>query len=100
MLKHALPEQYTHRNHTMLVFSAWQRRRRGIFKHNLSRFEALEMRALLSGGLTGVYYDNQDFTGTKFTRIDPTINFNWGYGAPMSGIAPDSFSVRWSGQVL
>src|SRR4030095_13906789 len=33
-------------------------------------------------GLLGEYYDNMDFTGTKVTRIDPTVNFNWGTGAP------------------
>src|ERR1051325_9776735 len=84
----------------MLVYSAWKRRRRGNSDHILRRIERLEVRLLLSGGLTGVYYDNQDFSGTNFIRVDPTINFNWGYGSPMSGIAPDSFSVRWSGQVL
>src|SRR6266566_812900 len=82
----------------MLVYWAWKKRRRGNFRSIL--LEALERRSLLSGGLTGVYYDNQDFTGTSFIRVDPTVNFNWGYGSPMSGIAPDSFSVRWSGQVL
>src|SRR6185503_17211410 len=85
---------------TMLEFSAWNKRRRGNSKFKSALLEVLESRQLLSGGLTGVYYDNQDFTGTKITRIDPTVNFNWGYGSPMSGIAPDSFSVRWSGQVL
>src|SRR3954470_3889735 len=84
----------------MLVFSAWKKQRRGNSRFKSIVLEALERRSLLSGGLTGLYYDNQDFTGTKFTRIDPTINFNWGTGSPMSGIAPDSFSVRWSGQVI
>jgi len=84
----------------MLVYSAWKQKRRGNFARQFSRIDALEQRMLLSGGLTGVYYDNQDFTGANFIRVDPTINFNWGYGSPMSGIAPDSFSVRWSGQVL
>ena len=83
----------------MLVFSAWKRSRKNpYFKSNL--LEPLEGRRLLATGLSGAYFDNMDFTGTKFTRIDPTINFNWGTGSPMSGIAPDSFSVRWSGQVL
>src|SRR5262245_3718952 len=50
-------------------------------------------------GLRGDYYDNSDLTGLKLTRIDPTINFSWGSGAPASSIGPDSFSVRWTGQV-
>ncbi|HEV8605996.1 MAG TPA: PA14 domain-containing protein [Tepidisphaeraceae bacterium] len=84
----------------MLVFSAWKRTSHKIPKHQPRLVERLEGRTLLTGGLTGAYFDNMDFTGTKFTRIDPTINFNWGYGSPMSGIAADTFSVRWSGQVL
>lgn len=50
-------------------------------------------------GLRGTYYDNQDFTGTSVERVDPSINFVWGDGAPISGIANDSFSVRWRGKV-
>ena len=41
--------------------------------------------AMASGtGLRGDYYDNSDFTSLKLTRIDPTITFNWGSGAPAS----------------
>jgi hypothetical protein len=50
-------------------------------------------------GLTAVYYDNIDFTGTTVTRIDPTVNFNWGNGSPSSLIGPNTFSARWTGQV-
>ncbi len=50
-------------------------------------------------GLTGEYFDNSNFTGTRVTRVDGQINFNWGRGSPMSQIAPDTFSVRWTGQV-
>ena len=32
------------------------------------------------GNLTGFYYDNNDFTDYKFTRLDPEINFEWGTG--------------------
>ncbi len=51
-------------------------------------------------GLTGRYYDNQDFTRLKRTRTDPTINFNWGSGAPDASMGADSFSVRWQGFVV
>ena len=37
-------------------------------------------------GLYGVYYDNMDFTGTAVTRTDATVDFNWGAGAPITGI--------------
>jgi glucose/arabinose dehydrogenase len=50
-------------------------------------------------GLQGYYYDNQNFTGTTVTRLDPTVNFDWGTGAPVAGIGVDTFSVRWNGQV-
>ena len=51
-------------------------------------------------GLKGEYFDNIDLTGLKLTRVDPTVNFNWGNGSPASGIASDTFSVRWTGQIL
>jgi len=50
-------------------------------------------------GLKGEYFDNQDLTGLKLTRIDPTVNFDWGQGSPDPAIGPDTFSVRWTGQV-
>jgi hypothetical protein len=50
-------------------------------------------------GVTGDYYDNFDFTGTRLVRMDPTIDFNWGAGAPIAGIGANTFSVRWTGQV-
>src|SRR5262245_26131476 len=50
-------------------------------------------------GLTGQYWNNIDFTGTTSTRTDPTINFNWGTGAPIPGFGADTFSIRWTGWV-
>jgi hypothetical protein len=50
-------------------------------------------------GLTGEYYDNSDFTNLKLTRVDPSINFSWGSSSPDPSIGPDTFSVRWTGQV-
>ncbi|MBE9106796.1 PQQ-dependent sugar dehydrogenase, partial [Nostoc cf. edaphicum LEGE 07299] len=50
-------------------------------------------------GLKAEYYDNIDFTNLKQTRIDPTVNFNWGAGSPDSSIGVDTFSVRWTGKV-
>ncbi|MFM2432478.1 MAG: hypothetical protein RLZZ511_3692 [Cyanobacteriota bacterium] len=54
----------------------------------------------LGDGLKADYYDNADFTNLKLTRIDPTVNFNWGNASPDLTIAPNTFSTRWSGQVL
>lgn len=54
----------------------------------------------VGGGLQGTYYDNGDFTGTSVTRIDPIINFDgWQNLSPVPGIGPDTFSVRWTGQL-
>lgn len=50
-------------------------------------------------GLTATYFDNKDLSGKGITRIDPTIDFNWGSQAPMAGIQNNQFSARWTGQV-
>jgi glucose/arabinose dehydrogenase len=50
-------------------------------------------------GLRAEYFDNIDFTSPRVTRIDPTVNFNWGTGSPDASIGSDTFSVRWSGQI-
>lgn len=55
-------------------------------------------------GLTGKYYDNWDFTGYKGTRVDSTINFNWGtagdsYDVPPFSLDPYWWSTRWTGEV-
>jgi hypothetical protein len=52
-----------------------------------------------TGGLSGTYYDNPDFTGTSVTRTDGTVDFNWADGSPAAGIGPDTFSIRWTGRV-
>lgn len=50
-------------------------------------------------GLTGVYYDNADFTGTSFTRVDPKVDFAWRARSPGGGLGADTFSVRWTGRI-
>ncbi|HEY3323601.1 MAG TPA: PA14 domain-containing protein [Planctomycetota bacterium] len=50
-------------------------------------------------GLLGTYFTNADLTGTTYTRIDPTVNFNWNGAVPISGLSGTNFSVRWAGQV-
>jgi uncharacterized delta-60 repeat protein len=52
-----------------------------------------------TNGLTGTYYNNDNFTGESFTRVDSNINFNWDTGSPDARIAPDTFSIRWTGQI-
>lgn len=70
--------------------------------------DTLEQRVLLSGdGLSATYWNNAsstyasslNFSGSSITRVDPTINFNWGDGSPNVAINRDTFSARWSGQI-
>jgi len=52
-----------------------------------------------AGGLTGQYYSDKTLTALAMTRVDPSVNFDWGASSPGAGIGGDNFSVRWSGQV-
>ncbi len=56
-------------------------------------------------GLRGHYFEGIDFRTRRFSRIDPTIDFNFGLGAPAApagATAPanDQFSIRWTGQIV
>jgi glucose/arabinose dehydrogenase len=50
-------------------------------------------------GLLGTYFNDLGFTGRQVTRLDPTVDFNWGTGPPVTDIGPNTFTVRWQGQV-
>jgi len=57
-------------------------------------------------GLYGEYYNNINFTGTLAVRTDPVVDFDWGAANPPApatlpaGITPpDTFSVRWRGEI-
>ena len=51
-------------------------------------------------GLKAEYYNTNNLSGTvKLTRTDATVNFDWQYGSPATGVNTDNFSARWSGQV-
>lgn len=55
----------------------------------------------VADGLFGYYYNNSNLSGARtFKRKDRTINFAWGNGSPDPRIDSDSFSIRWTGQVL
>jgi peptidoglycan/xylan/chitin deacetylase (PgdA/CDA1 family) len=52
-------------------------------------------------GLAATYFNNADFTGTSVSRVDSRVSFSWGKNrAPALGIATDTFSVRWTGQIV
>jgi glucose/arabinose dehydrogenase len=50
-------------------------------------------------GLMGEYYDDLNFGNLFIARVDPQIAFDWGTGAPASGMPSDRFTVRWRGRV-
>jgi alpha-D-xyloside xylohydrolase len=51
-------------------------------------------------GLTGEYYEGMNFNKLFTTRSDQKIDFNWDNDAPFQGMVPDTFSVRWRGQLI
>jgi regulation of enolase protein 1 (concanavalin A-like superfamily) len=74
-----------------------------------ARFQSLEViapkdtAAPLRGqgrGLRGEYFNNTQMNGMPaVVRLDPVVDFNWGFGAPAGMTNGDNFSVRWSGEV-
>ena len=48
-------------------------------------------------GLHGQYFRGAKFGTAALSRVDPTIDFDWGGGAPGEGLPGDGFSVRWTG---
>ena len=45
------------------------------------------------------YFNNRTLSGTPVVvRCEPSINYDWGSGNPVSGVGSDNFSVRWTGQ--
>ena len=52
-------------------------------------------------GLKGDYFSGYAFNKLVSSRIDPAINaFYDGHKPPVSGVTPQVFSIRWSGQLL
>ncbi len=50
-------------------------------------------------GLRGVYYNTEKLDDPRVTRVDSTINFDWGRDAPAPTIHGNTFSIRWTGLV-
>jgi glucose/arabinose dehydrogenase len=81
-------------NHTLIV-EFYDNTQEAVAKFSYAKF-ALSSQV---SGLKGEYYNNKDFTAFVLNRIDPTVNFSWGSGSPNAAIGPDTFSVRWTGQI-
>lgn len=52
-----------------------------------------------SGGWTGEYYSDMDFSTLAASRTDAAIKFNWKDSAPMGSVPKDKFAARWTGTV-
>jgi len=60
-------------------------------------YYSLLIQTLFPGGLVGQYWDNTGFEGNPFlVRLDPVISFDWEDG-PITELAGDMVSVRWTG---
>ena len=51
-------------------------------------------------GVRGEYFKGSFDGPAVFSRIDPAIDFDWGAGAPGADLDDDSFSVRWTGEIV
>ncbi|MDD8020448.1 MAG: glycoside hydrolase family 3 C-terminal domain-containing protein [Acidobacteriota bacterium] len=52
-------------------------------------------------GLCGEYFANQELKGKPVaTRLDAGLDFNWWEKAPLPGLEPDNFSIRWTGYLI
>ncbi len=51
-------------------------------------------------GLLANYYLGINLAGNPLlSRVDPTVDFDWGGGSPAPNVPVDGFSVRWTGEV-
>lgn len=50
-------------------------------------------------GLTARYFEGMNFEKPKVSRIDETVDFNWGNGSPDPSLSIDKYSARWVGQI-
>ncbi len=50
-------------------------------------------------GLRGEYFSDRSLVHRFLHRVDPSVDFDWGNGAPASGLSGNNFSVRWTGQI-
>lgn len=54
----------------------------------------------IGAGLKADYFNNVTVSGTPVLTRTEVIDFDWGTGAPGTGVAVDNFSARWSGKLI
>ena len=90
-------------NGTTYVFASWSDG--GAASHTINTpstdttYTAVFTTVPPGDGLAATYWNNVKFTGSTVHRTDATIDFDWGTGSPATGIAKDTFSVRWTGMI-
>ncbi|MBI4272936.1 hypothetical protein HY621_03735 [Candidatus Uhrbacteria bacterium] len=49
-------------------------------------------------GLEGLYFNDENLSNFVTIRVDPKIDFNWGWSTPPAPAMPyDHYSIRWTG---
>ena len=71
-----------------------------ITKFEITKYESQGSAEGSGSGLTSQYFNNEDFTALAFTQKDFNIDFDWGEGSPDDLLDIDTFSVRFTGEVL
>lgn len=57
-------------------------------------------RSLWKSGFLGLIYEGTDFNKLLKSRVDASINLNFGSSGPEPGLPVNNFSIRWVGMVL
>jgi YVTN family beta-propeller protein len=86
--------------HTNLSLSAGELASVAAFTRQIGSEEPTVAPPLAAPGLSGQYFANITLSGTPALTRAEAVSFNWGTGAPGTGVAADNFSVRWTGQIV
>jgi glucose/arabinose dehydrogenase len=68
------------------------------------RYESIELAIGDGTGLLGEYFQGEAPTAFEedpvLVRVDPVVNFDWGFGSPDPTLEADFFLTRWRGEVM
>ena len=58
------------------------------------------LKAMPTNGMKAEFFNGTELQGAPIlSRIDKTVDFDWGEGAPAQGLPTDNFSARWTGEI-